>query len=433
MPTDSLSSRRVVVMGLGRFGGGVGVTRYLVARGARVLVTDLASADQLHQSIEQINDLPVDLRLGEHRISDFAEADLVVVNPAVDPRQNPFIAAARNANVPCTTEMRLLTQSLPNRDHTIGVTGTAGKSTVVAMIGHMLKRHLAPERVHVGGNIGDSLLGQLDNIKQKDWVVLELSSFMLEDLADDRWSPHVAVVTNIFPNHLDRYGTIDDYTDAKRAILDYQSPDDVAILDDTVAAWPTAANRIVLRAVADRALLIPGDHNQRNAALAELACSHVVGARTDLTRSLDDFPGLPHRLQFVADCSGVRCFNDSKSTTPQAAMLAIDCFEQDVVHVILGGYDKGADLRELAQHAASQCRAIYTIGATGSAIADAAGAQAVRCSTLDAAVTKAISCARPGDVLLLSPGCASWGQFDNFEQRGEAFVEALRTHLTDDA
>ena len=421
-------------MGLGRFGGGVGLTQFLVERGARVLVTDLAPADQLRDSLEQIRRLPVKLRLGEHRVSDFVDTDLVVVNPAVDPRGNPFIAAARHAGVPCTSEIRLLTQYLPSRRRTIGITGTAGKSTVVAMIGHVLAKALGADRVRVGGNIGGSLLGRLDQLRPHDWVVLELSSFMLEGLAEDHWSPHVAVVTNVFPNHLDRYDSFAEYVAAKRAILEYQQPDDVAVLDWSVADWPVAGRKIVVEAPAPpRDLLVPGDHNQRNAALAERAADQALTTPTDLSQALTDFPGLPHRLQFVAEHNGVRYFNDSKSTTPEAAILAIRSFAPGSVHVILGGYDKGADLHELAHCAANHCPAIYTIGTTGPTIAAAcraAGttAEVVPCETLAEALAAATRRTVPGQIVLLSPGCASWDQFDNFEQRATAFIDAVGKH-----
>jgi UDP-N-acetylmuramoylalanine--D-glutamate ligase len=426
-----LSSRRVVVMGLGRFGGGVGLTRFLVERGARVLVTDLLPAVQLRESCDQIRDLDVEMRLGEHRESDFAEADLVVVNPAVDPRDNPFIIAARHAGVPCTSEIRLLTANLPNHRHTIGITGTAGKSTVAAMTGHILSKALGQAKTYVGGNIGGSLLGELDRIDVDDWVVLELSSFMLEGLAEDRWSPHVAVVTNAFANHMDRYDDLEAYVAAKRAILDYQTCEDVAILDHSVADWPGAARRIVVDVdVPERRLLIPGQHNQRNAALAEHAAGQALTTSQDLSRSLEDFRGLPHRLEFVLERDGVRYFNDSKSTTPQAAMLAIGSFDAHCVHVVLGGYDKGGDLDALANCAGQHCRAIYTIGRTGPEIAklclsSAGQASVVASEALAQAVRAARQGARSGDVVLLSPGCASWDQFDNFVQRGEAFVAAV--------
>lgn len=453
-------------MGLGRFGGGIGVTRYLVDQGADVLVTDLLPPEALHQSLSQIKDLPIELRLGGHNVSDFTTCDMIVVNPAVDARDNRFLRAAAAAGVPTTTEIRLLIEALPNHDHAIAVTGSAGKSTTTAMIGHILNNHLTHGQAYIGGNLGGSLLGQLNQINAQDWVVLELSSFMLEALVDLRWSPRVAVVTNLSPNHLDRHGTMANYAAAKQVLLDHQGPEDTAILSPSCQPWlhPRAG---LIHYIAPPSLppgfspeahlelssghrpspppdnpkqdtirlLIPGRHNQHNAAMALRAacCAGIpLAAATD---ALDGFTGLPHRLQLVADHHGVRYYNDSKATTPVAAQLAITSFAADRaghIQVILGGADKGSDLMEMARCAARYCRGVYTIGATGDAIADAAqsaanpGCRVHRCGTLDRAAEAACRHADKGDVVLLSPGCASWDQFENYEQRGHTFAKIVR-------
>ena len=436
---ENLAAKRVVVMGLGRFGGGVGVSRFLTRRGADVLVTDLKPAEQLHDAIEQLERLPIEYRLGEHNVGDFTTADLIVVNPAVDPRQNRFLRAAAAAGVPLTTEIRLLIESLPPGCRTIGVTGTAGKSTVTAMIGHTL------EHAYVGGNIGGSLLDRVDDIASGDWVVLELSSFMLEALAPLRWSPAVAVITNLHPNHLDRHGTFEDYTAAKQQIFRHQSPDDTLIVaaDLDPAVYHSAPSTIVrVDSPSGRrfALQIPGAHNRLNAALAAAACEAAGTPRDVFHARLAEFQGLPHRLQPVCERAGVSYYNDSKATTPEAAQLAIASITDTPastgpsrLHVILGGYDKGVDLTPLARYAAERCGAIYTIGATGPTIAAAAGgrAQVTECGTLDRAVAVCLKNAAPGDTVLLSPGCASWDQFEDFQQRGAAFTELVRKYSRD--
>ena len=426
-----LAGKRVVIMGLGRFGGGLGAARYAVAQGAEVLVTDLADADRLADSLRQLQTLPVRTRLGEHLEDDFTSADLVIVNPAVDRRDNRFLRAAVAAGAALRSEIQLLVERLPDRRRTIGVTGTSGKSTVTAMIGHVLTRTIGPDRVYTGGNIGGSLLDKLDRIGDDDWVVLELSSFMLELLGQDGWSPGVAVVTNIAPNHLDRHGSIEQYISAKQAILNHQQAQDTAILGGTVCDWPVVSGverRVIDERDYDVELSLPGRHNRFNAMCA-LAVGEAVGVcGSDLSHRLADFAGLPHRLQFVAEHADVRYFNDSKSTTPQSAELAISSFAAGLVHAILGGYDKGSDLTGLARLAGSQCRAVYTIGVTGQVIADAVvggSADVVPCKTLDRAVAAAVARAQRGDVVLLSPGCASWDQFENYEKRGAQFVEKL--------
>lgn len=422
-------------MGLGRFGGGVGVSRWLADQGAHVLVTDTAPEEQLSASIEALSGSfsgSIRLRLGEHRESDFASADLVVINPAVKPFGNPYIEAARSATVPITTEMRLLIKRLPNRNRVIGITGTAGKSTTTAMIGHILRA--TSHEVHVGGNLGGSLLQHLTRIDHDDWVVLELSSFMLHWLDEIQWSPHIAVVTNLQPNHLDWHLDAGDYYTAKAVLLKYQSHDDCAVVGPRVeqSMSPAATNiaRVSdssLTATGPVPLLIPGHHNQLNAAAA-IATTGFAGVETcDAVEALADFPGLPHRLQFVCERNNVTFFNDSKSTTPEAAILAIESFPHGTVHAILGGYDKGADLTKMAQSAASRCAAVYTIGDTGNGIANAVerNGRAIRCSTLEIALGEIASRVRSGDVVLLSPGCASWDQFEHFEQRGDSFVDAV--------
>ncbi len=425
MAMNDLSAKRVTVMGLGRFGGGLGAVRFLVRQGADVLVTDQQSAEKLKPALEQLAGLPIQYRLGEHNVSDFTTADLIVANPAVPP-SNGFLRAAEAANIPITTEVRLLIERLPNRLRTIGVTGTAGKSTTASMIAHILRR--CGQTVHLGGNIGGSLLDQLDTIGNGDWIVLELSSFMLHYLRGAMFSPHIAVITNISPNHLDWHGSYENYAEDKRVILDYQSPEDIAVLGPGLTPKPMRA-RAARPKSRNWSLLTPGKHNCLNADLALAACKQV-DSNIEVDASCCDFPGLPHRLQFVTERNGVRCYNDSKSTTPQSAMLAIESFPSGGVHVILGGYDKGSDLTELSRFAATHCAAIYTIGDTGPRLAEVASAAGSSCPVhdcrdLDTAVARALSAAQPGQVLLLSPACASWDQFTDFEQRGRRFVQLV--------
>lgn len=430
-----LSGKRVTVMGLGRFGGGVGVARYLVKQGADVLVTDLLSREELADSLAKLDGLPIEYRLGEHNVSDFTTCDLVVANPAVKP-DNRFLRAAQAGGVPITSEIRLLVQALPNRLRTIGVTGTAGKSTTTAMIGHILER-CTTHRVWIGGNIGGSLLDQLNEIEADDWVVLELSSFMLHGLGEDCWSPHIAVITNISPNHLDWHGTYDSYVADKQVILAYQEQGDRYVLgpgvekpaDSKAEHWPFVPETGMAKAVGPE---LVGEHNYQNAVVAATgAYCAGVNIGFGLLKGLRDFTGLPHRLQFVLEHNGVRYYNDSKCTTPEAAQLAVESFDPGSVHIVLGGYDKGSDLKPLAGLAKDRCAGVYTIGGTGDGIAAAAEeasgtAEVVRCGELDIAVREAVKRAQPGQVVLLSPGCASWDQFDNYERRGERFIELVK-------
>jgi len=439
------AGKRAVVMGLGRFGGGIGAARFLASRGASVLVTDQASEEQLTSSLAALADCAVETRLGEHRETDFTEADVVVVNPAINPHRNHYVQAARASGVTITSEIRLLVERLPNRQRVIGVTGTAGKSTVTAMLGHVLKKTASDARpeggpaVWIGGNLGGSLLPGVERIGARDWVVLELSSFMLDGLAEAAWSPGVAVVTNCSANHLDWHGSFEAYRAAKQVILDHQQAGDVAVLGPTVADWPTA--REVVREVASlpdagMPLQVPGEHNQWNAALALTAAGHA-GVDTALgVEALADFAGLAHRLEVVAEANGVRAYNDSKSTTPEAAERALMCFDRGRAHLLLGGFDKGSDLQGLAQAVADHAAGVYTLGQTGAELArmirarsGADGPIVLEAGDVANAVARACERAQPGEAIVLSPGCASWDQYPNFEHRGDHFRELARQRL----
>lgn len=424
-----LNAARVTVMGLGRFGGGVGVVRWLAARGASILITDLDPQEELRNSLDAIADLspatPIRFHLGGHREEDFRNADLIVANPAVPrPWSNPYLNAARETNVPVTTEIRLLTERI-DRDRVIGVTGSAGKSTTAAMTHHLLSR--AGFRAHLGGNLGGSLLGALDLIQPDDWIVLELSSFMLHWLGEDvgfsgasGWSPHVSAITNIEPNHLDWHESFEHYRASKENIARWQTLGDHLITADDLPRHPEPVE-----------LAIPGRHNQANAWMAMLIAQRAVELDPKRATPLfADFRGLPHRLELVTEVDDQRFYNDSKSTTPAATALAVQAFPDPArVHLIAGGYDKGSDLSSIAQLART-LGGLYAIGATGRAIANNVDTdRAVYCETLEHAVTHALTRMKPGDVLLLSPGCASWDQFTHFEERGERFAQLVREHL----
>lgn len=447
----NLEGLKVTVMGLGRFGGGAGVTRWLAAQGATVLVTDIEPADKLKTSVDSLADLTsrgiVSLRLGEHNVSDFTTCDLVVANPAVPkPWENRFLRAAWAAGVPVTTEIQLLVERLPSRENIIGITGSVGKSTTSAMIHHALRG--AGIDAVLGGNIGGSLLGTLDQIKPSTRVVLELSSAMLcwlgglakvppSELGSapaPTWSPHIAVATNFSTNHLDWHGDLAHYRRSKQVLLAAQHSGDIAIIGPTseTSDWKhaPAAQRVVPTAEID-GLAIPGKHNRINAGVAIETVVAAGASRDAAITAVRTFPGLPHRLQRVPSCAGLRCFNDSKSTTPESCLLAVRAFEEPGecgsarVHLIAGGYDKGSDLAPIGR-LASTLGGLYTIGKTSPAIAKAAEGRAHECGTLDRAVAAALDRSKDGDVILLSPACASWDQFENYEQRGELFAKLVR-------
>ncbi|MEQ9096754.1 MAG: Mur ligase family protein [Phycisphaerales bacterium] len=423
----SLEGKRVTVMGLGRFGGGLGVAKWLHAQGAHVLVTDMASAETLAQPLAELPD-GVETRLGEHIASDFTTTDLVVASPAVSkPWNNPYLNAATNAGVPITTEIGLAVDRLPDRTRVVGVTGTAGKSTTSAMTARALEA--TNQRVHLGGNIGGSLLDA--DIQPNELVVLELSSFMLHWLGKRAWSPGTAVVTNIAPNHLDWHETFEHYEQSKRHIAAHQQSGDLLLSD----RWPELTTATRVRPTTDLpTLTLPGTHNRANAAMALAAASAtlhrhgIAHDRATLAGAIATFPGLPHRLQLVATHTGVSFYNDSKCTTPEAVALAVEALADRTprtnIHLIAGGADKGVDLAPIADLSRS-IGSLHTIGATGPRICELAGGKAAHHGTLEAAFEAAVGEASERHAVLLSPGCASWDQFTNYEQRGSQFADLV--------
>lgn len=432
-------------MGLGRFGGGVGVTRWLIEQGAKVTVTDLADERALADSVAALDGLPVTLHLGEHRDQDLDQTDLLVVNPAVNKRTSPFVQAALARGIPWTSEMNLFLERCPAR--IVGVTGTAGKSTTCAMIHHIVADAVARgavpfRRAWLGGNIGRSLLSDLADMTTADVVVLELSSFQLEDAAAVQRSPDVAVILNVWPNHLDRHGDERSYLDAKLNIVRYQRPGDIVVAgtDEPNVASALAAvvggTRAKSQTVPERrrfSLVVPGAHNQANAACAATV-GEVLGVSDETSRaSLASFAGLPHRLEHVGTHQAVDYYNDSKSTTPQAVVTAVEAFDRPLV-VLVGGHDKGLPLERMAGVLVKRAAAVACFGAAGDrlaaslrAVRDPADAPVIhRTDRMNDAVTWARSTANAGDVVLLSPGCSSFDEFANYEHRGRAFAEQVR-------
>ncbi len=428
---DDLSGKRVTVAGLGRFGGNLAASRWLVERGAIVTVTDMATREKLADSVKQLDGLPITWRLGEHREEDFTRADLVVASPAI-PTTNPYLQAATQAGVPVTTEIRLVVERCPAT--IIGVTGTKGKSTTTALLGEMLRtRH----KTWVGGNIGGSLLFDLPKMTTSDVVLLELSSYMLEHLGALQWSPHVALVTMITADHLEWHGSFEKYIRAKSNILCYQKPTDYAVMPEdnrpALAMADLSPARLVLFGLKARRkfeLALPGEHNQVNAHAA-FAAAQVMGVTWDDAQgAVRAFPGLPHRLQLVHERDGVRYFNDSIATIPEAAIKGLDSFPRGKVIQIVGGYDKHLNMSALTTALADRAKAVMTVGALGPELAKqarAAGAADVHeCGDLATALADARKLAATGDVVLLSTGCASYDQFTNFEQRGDEFARLAR-------
>lgn len=436
MPFE-LAGRRVTVMGLGRFGGGVGAVNYLLRQGAIVTVTDLLPESALAQSLAQLRPAAtgqLQLQLGRHDERDFREADLVVVNPAVKPG-NPFVATALACGVPVTSELNLFWER--QRGQIIAVTGTVGKSTTSALIAHMLRSD-SNGRVRLGGNIGTSLLSEVDQIEPEDWTILEVSSFQLELLAPLCPRPEIGVITNFFPNHLDWHGSVEHYRQAKQRLIAHLSPGQffVTPVGGEPVNWSTDGQRMLVDV--DDSLgftwswsrQLPGRHNRQNVALALAACSDCLGLdRSRCMESLTTFEPLPHRLELIGEHLGRSIYNDSKATTPEAAIEALNAFASPI-RLIAGGADKGVSLGEMAKEIIQRAASASLIGATADLLASQileidASFPVARHATLAAAANCEWLRSDSGDVVLLSPGCASFGEFQNYEERGLRFRQWL--------
>ena len=440
MSLANFSGKNVVVMGLGRFGGGVGVSRWLAEQNAKVIVTDLAKESDLASSIEELQGLPIDFHLGEHDERDLAAADLLVVNPAVDKAKSDFVRQARTRGISITSEINLFVEHCPAR--IIGITGSTGKSTTAAMIFDVLYAQLrslsgSPNNVWLGGNIGESLLSELPRMSASDFVVLELSSFQLEDMASLQRSPHIAAVTNLSPIHLDRHGTFENYLHAKAQIFAHQTPDDVLLLGKQAAALladrriPLGDQQQIIYGQAPELtgqLNVIGEHNHHNASAA-LHVGRLLGLPDGIVvEELSKFSGLPHRLELVRTYEDARYYNDSKATTPQATATALAAFEDKVI-LICGGCDRPYDYELLATVARERARDVICFGENRAKIATyirrapaATPLPSIKSvHEFNGGINLARRLARPGDVVLFSPAAASYDAFTNYEQRGDHF------------
>ena len=348
------------------------------------------------------------------------DVGLLVKTPGI-PGEHTLVREARARAIPVWSEIELGARLLSNP--LVGVTGTNGKTTTSEWIGAMLD---AP----VVGNVGRPLTG-LAPQSPEAWVVCEISTFQLEDVETLR--PRIAVLVNLEPDHLDRHGTFEAYRAAKLRIFENQLEDDVAVVPRGFGPVPGRARRVEFEASDPLPAEpgIPGAHNRENAAAATAAARAAGVDDATIAEAWRTFPGGPHRLELVADLGGVRYVNDSKATNVGAALRAL-ASSVEPIHLIAGGQGKGERYEPLAEAARGKVARAYLIGETADALAAAFGAAGIpveQCGSLDRALGAAASAARPGEVVLLSPACASYDQFQDFEERGDAFralVEALR-------
>jgi UDP-N-acetylmuramoylalanine--D-glutamate ligase len=448
-----LKDKRVLVVGLGK--SGVASALFLKAHGARVTVSDIKSGDELRNEIPGLLDHGIMVETGGHGERTFHGQDLIVVSPGV-PVDAPLLVHARSLGEPVIGEIELAAQFLPGP--IVAITGSNGKTTTTTLTGEVLAAGGLPTLV--GGNIGTPAISLAERATRETVIVLEVSSFQLETI--ETFRPKIAVVLNVTPDHLDRHKTLEAYVDAKARIFENQRSDDFAVLnaDDPTCvamaartraqmfwfsrqkevkrgAWVREGNILFrdgagLQEKAQREIMLvseiplKGAHNLENV-LAAVCLGALMGcARGKIRQAVRDFKAVEHRLEFVATIRGVDYYNDSKATNVDATIKALESFPANI-HLILGGKDKGSDYSVLNDLLRQRVKRVYTIGAAARKIeSQIKGVEVVHAQTLENAVRKANAVAEPGDVVLLAPACASFDQFKNYEQRGQAFKEIVR-------
>jgi UDP-N-acetylmuramoylalanine--D-glutamate ligase len=445
----SLAGRRVTVVGLAR--SGIAAARMLHEAGVRVTGVDAKPLGALGREAAALRDAGVSITTGSADAGAFARAALVVVSPGV-PLDSAQLAPARAARLPIIGELELGWRAM--EAETIAITGTNGKTTTTALTGALLAEQ--PRPVLVAGNIGTPLAAHALSFARDGVLVAEVSSFQLETI--DAFQPRVAAVLNVTPDHLDRHGSFDAYLDAKARIFMNQAPADCAVLnaDDPAATglasrtrarvlWFSRRRRlehgvfvhdgwVTARLNGDAEAICPlaevqlrGAHNVENV-LAAAACALWMGLGADaIRRAMGRFRAVEHRIEFVRDVRGVQFYNDSKGTNVASTIKALESFAERVV-LIAGGKGKGQDFAPLAEVARGRVGHAVTIGEDGPKIAAALSAVGVavsRAPSMQAAIEAARAQARPGDIVLLSPACASFDMFDNYEHRGDVFKQLV--------
>jgi UDP-N-acetylmuramoylalanine--D-glutamate ligase len=462
---ETWKEKRVLVIGAAR--QGLALTRYLINQGAQVILNDQQTADTLADAVHSMADLPVHWALGGHPLDLLDKIDMVCASGGI-PLSIPLMIEAKRRGLPLSNDSRVFMDAV--RCPVVGITGSAGKTTTTTLVGRIASAtlksnttHKSIRKVWVGGNIGLPLISLVDEITTDDLVVLELSSFQLELMSSSPW---VAAVLNITPNHLDRHGTMEVYIAAKTRILEFQKPQDWAILNrDDPTAW-SLRNRckghlvsfgyeppvdghdgtyfkdemLYLqqngkpRALLPRSsILLRGEHNLQNV-LAAFAISYAIGLSVEAMRAgIEGFGGVPHRLQLVRSWGGAEWYNDSIATAPERTMAGIRSFKEPLV-LLLGGRDKQLPWGELAALIRQRVDHLVLFGECAGKIQKAvndtpAGDRPYtleRCSSLRDAVNLAARIVQPGDVVLLSPGGTSFDEFRDFEDRGECFEKWVK-------
>lgn len=445
---------RVLILGAAR--QGLALARWLSVHGARVTLSDMRSEADLRLARESLAEYPIQWALGGHPLELLDATDVLCLSGGV-PLTLPIVAEARKRGIPLSNDSQIFMEVVPCK--TIGITGSAGKTTTTTLVGNMAKNAYGG-KAYVGGNIGDPLINYVDHMQADDVAILEISSFQLDQMT---LSPNVAAILNVTPNHLDRHGTMDAYTAAKARILEFQSAKDAAVLGrDDPGAWNLrhkVRGRLYtfsleeldegwngtylqdgllnlrdgdayLPLILREKISLRGDHNVSNV-LAAFAIGHAAGFPLDsMLEAAEDFRGVPHRLELVRELHGVQWYNNTIATAPERTMAAIRAFEEPIV-LLLGGRDKDLPWEDLMRLVGERVDHVVLFGEAAEKIQQAAerlglranGSRIVRVDRLRDAVSKAAEMAKAGDVVLLSPGGTSFDEFKDFAERGERFRE----------
>jgi UDP-N-acetylmuramoylalanine--D-glutamate ligase len=435
---SKFKDKKVLILGLGLNEGGVGSARFFAKNGAKVKVTDLKSRDVLKNSLEKLEEYSdIEYILGEHRYEDIDWADIIIRNPALRP-DNEYRVYAEKSGKPVETDVGIFLQFV-SPDQMIGVTGTKGKSTTSNLIYYALKDQF-PE-VILAGNIGKSVLDLLDVITPETKVVLELSSFQLEACSKHQVSPHFAVITNILPDHLNYYSSMDEYSEAKKVIGLYQKPEDILFIqkDDSMVDNQQFLNGIKSKIVRfskddlpeDFESKLIGDHNLANYAAALKVALQLNLSQDRSLAAMNQFEGADFRLQLVKKINGVKFYNDSASTMPDSTIRALESINSPIL--IAGGMDKGLPYNKLAHEIDRRVKAVYFIDGTATEklkpLLQHRNIIRSIYTDLDLLLKDLKLEVKEGDTVLFSPGATSFNLFQNEFDRGRKFNEAIERNF----
>lgn len=438
--TNYFKGKKITLMGLGLLGRGVGDAKFLAEQGADLIVTDLKTEEELRPSLEQLKDHDnISYTLGEHKLEDFKDRDLVVKGVTV-PLDSPYIAEARKQGIQIAMSTALLVQLLRENKvdvEVVGVTGTRGKSTVTQLIHDILKED--GKSVYLAGNVkGMATLPLIEKLSDGDVLVLELDSWQLQGFGYAKISPNIAVFTNLQEDHLNYYSDQESYFEDKANIFKFQKEGDILIVGKKVldqwiqTHYPNVQARVPEPLPNEWELNILGEHNRENASYAAEVLRELGVEEEKIKAGLKSFEPVAGRLELIREIDGVKIYNDTNATTPEATIAALKALVPKTKNIVLiaGGSDKGLSVSELAEVINESCKAVLLLEGSGTeklvplldsqfSIDDSIY------NSLQTAVARAMEVAGPGDTILLSPGFASFGMFKNEYDRGEQFVRIV--------